>query len=441
MQHLSALELAAAIRRREISSEEAVTASLERIRALDPLLGAFTDVRGRRALRDARAKDSGPPAGPFHGVPIGIKDLNLVRGTFTRFGSRSFRWLVAPVDDPVAAAVRRAGFVIVGKLATSEFGTLPITETEIHPPARNPWSPDRTPGGSSGGSGAAVASGMLPIAHGSDGGGSIRIPAAFCHLFGFKTSRGLTPLVSRRVDRTGLGVEGALTQTVDDAAAFVEVLAGRAIPDCRPSPRRLRVRVTTDATIAPSGPEFVAATERVAALLADLGHDVERAPTVDGGLDEFLPLWTRLAANLPIARESTLQPVNRWLRAEGRGLAHADVARMHEALAAKVLAWCGDADLWVTPTVAMDPPRVGAWRALAPSDLFAAVAPIAQFTAPFNVSGQPAASVPAGFTAAGLPIGVQLVGRVGEDRLLLDVCRALEAAMPWRQVHPALARR
>ena len=438
---MSALELGSAIRRREISSVEAVRASLDRIRELDPLLGAFTDVRGRRALLDAHRCDSFRSDAPFHGVPIGVKDLNLVRGTFTRFGSRSYKWLVSPVDDAVASAVRRAGFVIIGKLATSEFGTLPVTETDIHRPARNPWSPDRSPGGSSGGSGSAVAGGLLPIAHGSDGGGSIRIPAAFCHLFGFKSSRGLNPLANARVDPNGLGVEGALTSTVADAAAFTEVLSGRAVPECRGVPTRLRIRFTTEAAVAPTEPAFAAATERVAALLADMGHDVERAPGVAGSVDEFLPIWTRLAADLPIPRELTLQPVNQWLRAHGRGLAHADVKTLHGMLSAKVLAWCGDADLWLTPTVGAPPPKVGAFRGLAASDVFGAIAPIGQFTAPFNVSGQPAASIPAGFTADGMPIGVQLVGRRGEDALLLAVCRALEVAMPWRQDQPALTLR
>lgn len=438
---MSALELASAIRRREISSTEAVRASLDRIRELDPLLGAFTDVRARRALLDARRCDSVRSDAPFHGVPIGVKDLNLVRGTFTRFGSRSYRWLISPVDDTVATAVRRAGFVIVGKLATSEFGTLPVTETDIHPPTRNPWSPDRTAGGSSGGSGAAVAGGLLPIAHGSDGGGSIRIPAAFCHLFGFKSSRGLNPLANAKVDPNGLGVEGGLATTVDDAAAFTEVLAGRPVPACRPAPPRLRIRFTTDAVVAPTEPAYAEATERVARLLAEMGHDVERVRTVDGTVDEFLPLWTRLAADLPIPRESTLQPVNQWLRQQGRGLLHASVRDAHAALSAKVLSWCGDADLWLTPTVGAPPPRIGSLRGLAPSDIFGAIAPIAQFTAPFNVTGQPAASIPAGFTPDGMPIGVQLVGRHGEDALLLAVCRELEAAMPWRHARPAVTRR
>lgn len=428
----SALELAARIRRREQSSEEVVRTCLERIEALDPRLSAFTDLRADRALAQARRKDARPSEAPFHGVPIGIKDLNLVRFTFSRFGSRAFRWLYSPIDDAVAAAVRRAGFVIVGKLATSEFGALPVTEPDVHPPTRNPWDPERTPGGSSGGSGAAVAAGMLPLAQGSDGGGSIRIPSAFCHLYGLKTSRGLTPLALGGAEVRTLAVEGPLAHTVADAQALVEVLAGRPIPECRPLPRRLRIRYTTTAAIAPTAPAVADATVRVARLLAELGHDVDEGPAMAGELEPFLPIWARLAAGVPLLRESHVEPVTRWLREIGRRTTREDARTTFDALVARVAEWWGDADLWVTPTVADAPPPVGAARAGSPEDAFRAVAWIGQFTAAFNLSGQPAASIPAGLGPEGLPIGVQVAGRLGEDRLVLEVSRALEEAMPWR---------
>ncbi|MEQ1504861.1 MAG: amidase [Myxococcota bacterium] len=437
--YASAREVAAAIRSRSVSSVEVTTAALARIAALDagPAgLGAFVQVIGPRALAEARLRDATPSDAPFHGVPIGIKDLNFARGTFTRFGSRAYRWLWTPIDDAVSAALRRAGFVIVGKLATSEFGALPITETDLHPPVRNPWDPTRTAGGSSGGSAAAVAAGLVPVAHGSDGGGSIRIPAAFCGLYGLKCSRGVAPLAHGRVDVLGLGVEGALASTVGDGAAVTAILAGRPLAPVRPHPARLRVRVTTEARIAPTGAAYAAATERVAAALADLGHHVEPAPPLDGTLDEFLPLWQRLVADIPIWRESTLQPVTRWLRAIGRTHRHDHVRDAHGGLERKIRDWFGDADLVVTPTVGAPPPRLGAFGSLGPEAVFEAIAPLGQFTAPFNLSGQPAASIPAGFTDDGTPIGVQLVGRPGEDALVIEVSRALERAMPWRGQHP-----
>jgi amidase len=436
----TALELAACIRSGETTSEAAVTEVLERIRVTNPLLQAFTDVIPRRALRSARAKDRNPSDAPFHGVPIGIKDLNLVRGTFTRFGSDAYRWLVSPIDDPLTRAIRKAGFVIVGKLATSEFGTVPITEPRVHGATRNPWSPDRTAGGSSGGSASAVAAGLLPIAHGSDGGGSIRIPAAFCHLFGYKSGRGVNQFLDARIDRVGLSVEGALAHDVADAIAFTAALGG-VLPACRPVPDRLRVGFTAAGGVGPTDPVFAAAARRVADRVAAMGHDVVEIEALAGSVDEFLPMWARMAADIPLLRESTVQPVTRWLREQGRPLSHDDAARAHVALSARVDAWCGDLDLWITPTVGGPPPRIGVMEGLAPADAFAAIAPIGQFTAPFNVSGQPAASLPAGLTDDGLPIGVQLVGRRGEDALLLEVCRRLEAELPWRQRRPVLARR
>jgi amidase len=433
---LSALDLAARIRRRELSSEEAVRTALRSIEALDPELSAFTQVMERRALWEARARDRSPSDAPFHGVPIGIKDLNLVRGTFTRFGSRAYRWLLSPVDDRVARAVKRAGFVIVGKLATSEFGTVPVTEPEIHAPTRNPWDRTRTSGGSSGGSGSAVAAGILPLAHGSDGGGSIRIPAAFCHLYGFKASRGLVPLAGgERVDRLGLAVEGGLCHTVDDAAAFVEVLAGKTLPAC-PRPARLKIRFTTESVLSPTLPAFAEATVRVARLLQEMGHEVEPGERLDGTLEDFLPLWTRLSADLPIWREAMAQPVTRWLRELGRPHTYEAVQQRHQELQARVAAWWGEADLWLTPTIGRPPPEVGAFRGLSAPEAFQAMAPLGQFTALFNVSGQPAASIPAGLTEEGWPIGVQLVGRLGHDALVLDLSRELERAMPWTSRRP-----
>lgn len=428
----SALALAARIRRREISSVEAVRTSLERIEARNGELSAFTEVFARRALRSAARRDTRPSEAPFHGVPIGIKDLNLLRGSFSRFGSRSYRWLVSPVDDSVSSAIKRAGFVIVGKLATSEFGCLPVTEPDIHPPTRNPWDPSRTAGGSSGGSAAAVASGMLPIAHGSDGGGSIRIPAALCHLYGLKTSRGILPLASGKIDKLKLAVEGGLCHSVDDARAFAEALLGRPLPECRPLPQRLRVRFTTESAVSPTHPEVAAATERMAALLAEMGHEVERGEPLSGTVDDFLPLWTRLAADIPIWRESLTQPTTRWLRQRGRTHTHASVKDAFEALLIRMAEWWGDADIWLTPTVPCAPPAVGLVKDLPPEEAFRAVAPLGQFTALFNVSGQPAASIPVGISSEGWPMGVQVVGRLLEDRLVLDLSRRIEEAMPWR---------
>jgi amidase len=313
----SALAQAHLIREGELSSEELVRVYLDRIERLNPQLNAFTDVFRRRALLAARLKDVArgrrrghAPAPPFDGVPIGIKDLNVVRGAPTRWGSRAVPHLILPFDDFNVAQLRRGGFVILGKLSTSELGAMPVTEPDIHPPTRNPWDLSRSAGGSSGGSGAAVAAGMLPIAHGSDGAGSIRIPAAFCHLFGFKPSRGRVRHMFGMKDRHVLYTGGPLARTVADAAAMLDVMAGLvdgkphwAPPPPRPfsqlidaPPRRMVVRYATRAPLGTTHPEIAATVERAARELAELGHDVAEATLPEGSLDEFLPLWQQLVA-------------------------------------------------------------------------------------------------------------------------------------------------
>jgi amidase len=430
------------IRRGEVSSEELVRGSLQRIAACNPRLQAFVSVLEGQALRtarrmDRRVRDLGrDPASlpPFWGVPIGIKDLNLVRGAFARMGSAAFTWLWSPVDDVTVADLRRAGFVIVGKTATSELAILPVVEPDIHPPTRNPLDEERTAGGSSGGAAAAVAAGLLPVAHASDGGGSIRIPASFCGLVGHKPSRGLLPNPYRRVERFGLSTNGVITRTVEDSAALLDVLSRRVPAQGgvgpflsaarRPCPP-LRVRLSTTPPIGATAPEVEAAVRRLAARLAALGHEVREAPPMTGTLAEFLPIYQRMAADAPVLREGRLQPLTRWLRAEGRRLRHPDVAAAREALAARVLSWFGDADVVLTPAVPVPPPRVGAFAGLPPQEHFARAAVLGAFTALCNLSGQPAISVPAG-RAGGLPVGAQLIGRPGEDATLLMLARQIE---------------
>jgi amidase len=367
--HRSALAQAQLIRDRSISSEEIVRFYCDRIARLDGSISSFVSVMRRSALRVARAKDrmlrDGAPLPPFHGVPIGVKDLNLMRGSFTRFGSRAWRWFVSPIDDETVRALRRGGFVILGKLATSEAGAMPVTEPDIHPPTRNPWDLGRTAGGSSGGSGAAVAAGLLPIAQGSDGAGSIRIPSSFCGLFGIKASRGRIPNSYSRVDPTGLSAMGPLARTVDDAAALFDVLAGRPTSLGPPPPlRALRIRFTTRAMLAPTDPTVVAATLATARALEALGHHVEEGAPIDGALDDFLPIYQRQLANTPVLSNALLQPATRWLREAGQRITRAQAAAHHRMLSERVLAWFGDADLWLTPTVGVLPPAIGAWRGL-----------------------------------------------------------------------------
>jgi amidase len=430
---MSALGQARLISEGKLSSVELVKLYLDRIDRHDGGLGAFVQVLHDNALGWAAKKDAAPREGrpPFHGVPTGIKDVNLARGTFTRMGSKAFSWLWSPVDDVTTRSVRQAGFVILGKLATSELGVMPITETDLHPPARNPWNRDHTPGGSSGGSGTAVAAGLLPIAQGSDGAGSIRIPSSFCGLVGHKLSRGLLPNPYKLVDPIDMTTVGPLARSVDDCAAMLEAMgAGALLAASRQPPGPLKIRFTTLSSFGAATPEIAAVVEATVKRLEGLGHHVEGGATPQGTVAEFLPIWQRQVARVPLARAGSLQPVTRWIREAGKSVTDAQVAKRHLELSARVIEWFGDADVWVTPTVAVAPPRVGEWKGLAPDETFSKAAVLGMFTALFNLTGQPATSVPVAVSQAGLPIGVQLVGRRGTDGRLLALARQLEQLAP-----------
>ena len=446
----TALEQAALVRSRALSSEELCRLYLDRIARHDPALNAFVSTMPRRALSDAREKDAmvrrGERLPAFHGVPIGVKDLNLVRFAWTRFGSAGVPPIFSPVDDQTTKSLRRGGFVILGKLATSEIGAMPVTEPDIHPPTRNPWNRFHTAGGSSGGSGAAVAARLLPIAQGSDGAGSIRIPSAFCHLYGIKPSRGRVANAYGKDDREILYTCGSIARGVEDAAALLDVLAGLDVgrphwapPPEKPyreslgaKPRRLRVRFTTRAPVGRTDPEIAAAVEQAAKLLADLGHDVEEMVLPEGSVEEFLPLWQHLIADFPFAIWSRTQPVTRWLAEPGRSLRLEDVLALRRRLEERFLRDLGEADVWVTPAVAVPAPRVGSWAGMPPAEAFGAAAVLGGFTAVMNVTGQPAASVPLGLTSGGLPMGLQVAARLYHEDDVLALSRQLEEAAPWR---------
>ena len=446
----TALEQASMIRARTISSEELVRLYLGRIARMNPGLNAFVTCFERRALADAREKDrlvrSGATLPTFHGVPVGIKDLNLVRFAWTRMGSRATLPIFSPFDDNTTASLRRSGFVILGKLATSELGAMPVVEPDTHPPTRNPWSPRHTAGGSSGGSGAAVAAGLLPIAQGSDGGGSIRIPSALCHLYGIKPSRGRVPNAFGKADRDILYTCGPIARSVEDAAAMLDVMAGLdgGRPHWAPTPsktyrallaeptRPLRIRFTTKSPLVETHPEIAAAVEGAARLLGGLGHHVEEGALPEGTLEEFLPLWEHLVSDVPLVRWSRAQAVTRWLAEAGRTRDAEKVRTLGREIAERHLRVYTEVDVWLTPTVAIPAPEVGAFARLPPQEAFRGAADLGAFTAAFNITGQPAASVPLGLTREGLPMGLQIAGRELADDVVLAVSRQLEEAAPWR---------
>jgi amidase len=463
---LSALEQADAVRRRETSAVELVDHYATRIAEHDESVGAFVTLTLDAAREQAQAADAAVGAGeelpPLHGVPVGIKDLNLTQGVPTKLGSPVFDGFVPPLSDFVVDKLRAAGTISLGKTNTPEFGLPCYTEPDVAPAARTPWDLTRSAGGSSGGAGAAVAAGLLPFAQGSDGGGSVRIPASVCGLFGVKPSRGRISAGPVVGDITGLATNGPLARTVRDAAALLDAMAGPMPGDphwappparsflstCDEEPGRLRIGRYKDNGLLAQGlhPECLAAWEDVSTLLSQLGHDVEdvEAPFEPSLVPSFETVWSVSAAGVPVdpAREQELRPLTRWLRERGRATSAVQWTAAMAALqlaSRRAIAATAAYDVVLTPTLAQLPAPVGwfqeAGDARAEFDRMIGWTP---FTAPYNTSGQPAVNVPLHWTAEGLPVGVMLVGRPADEATLLRVSAQLEQAQPWRDRHPAM---
>lgn len=429
---LGATELATALREKKLSATELTQHYLQHIARDNPRLHAFTYVAPERALKAAAAWDQARPVGTLSGVPIGIKDLAWVRMMPSQGGSRAFRYLWTPIDDPVVARVRAAGMIILGKTATSEFGALPVTEPVLHPPTENAHAPGFSAGGSSGGAGSAVGAGLVPIAHGSDGGGSIRIPSALNRLVGFKHSRGLLVHVPPPDAALQLTTAGPLARSVTDAAAFQELLfkTPMQLMNALSSPwRPLRVALATETPLAPTQPEHATATRMVADVLRRLGCEIVERPWTALTDADFLVLWMRLMANIPFAQARLLEPATRWLKEGGRHITKAAALAKRHEMEAAVTAWFGDVDLWLSPTTAMTAPRHGAVIGATPEETFHNVLGLGAYTAPWNVGGQPAVSLPVARMPNGVGIGVQLAGRVGQDALVLRVAREIEQTL------------
>lgn len=455
---LTALEQGAAIAAGEVSSAELVEHYLERIATRDDV-GAFVTVTREQARE--RARSVRPGAGPLSGVPTAIKDLNATAGVRTTFGSAAYDDFVPETSDGVVLAMEAAGLVSLGKTATPEFGSPCYTEPDGRPPSVTPWDRARTAGGSSGGAAAAVAAGLVPLAQGSDGGGSIRIPASCCGLVGFKPSRGRVSGAPMYGDPVGLATAGPITRTVRDAAALLDVLAVRRPGDPyfappEPStfldaagrdPGRLRVARFVEPVItdAPVDPEVRRAWEDASRLLESLGHEVEDVPVPMGrdAVPYFEVCWAVLTALSPAppGREHLLRPLTRWLGDRGRatsapefGLAIAAMRR-HAAAALEQLAVY---DAVLTPTLAVPPLPVGAMRDDEhPERDFEAQKAFTPWTSAWNVTGMPAVSLPLHWTPDGLPVGVMLAARPAEDALLLSLAAQVEAAAPWHDRRPA----
>jgi amidase len=469
---MDATDLAELVRAGEASPTELTEEAIERIEALNGELNAVIHPLFEKALATE------PADGPFRGVPFLLKDLachtagdpfHEGMGFLKRIG-----W-TEPEDTWLARRFREAGFVFLGKTNTPELGILPTTESTAYGPARNPWNTDRSTGGSSGGSAAAVASGMVPIAHANDGGGSIRIPASCCGLVGLKPSRGRVSLAPEFGDfMSGLTTELVVARSVRDAAAVLEWVADpppgepyyapdRAGPytdEVGADAGRLRIGVMTRP---PGGqfdahPDCVAAAEAVARLLESLGHDVDasypEALDDEGYIEKFLVRWTSgVDYGLRYWERKTGQTIGRgdvepvtWALAE-QGRAHSAATYLEameyaQEVGRRGAEWWAGHDLLLTPTMALPPAQIGEIgngdeeNPLMP---IVRATPFAIFTAGFNSSGQPAISLPLHWSGDDLPIGVQLVAAFGREDLLLRVAAQLEQAQPWANRWPPLA--
>jgi len=457
---LSAVEQARLVRTREVSSAELVQLYLERIARLDPKLNAFVTVCGDNAIAEAGAIDAAPGDAPFRGVPIAVKDLTATAGVRTTFSSRAYADFVPDYDTAVLRRLRTAGFVILGKTNTPEFGTTAFTESDLNGATRNPWNLERTPGGSSGGAAAALAAGLTPIAHGTDGGGSIRIPASCCGVFGLKPSRGRVSSAPFSA-LEGLSTAGPLSRTVEDAAQLLDVLAGYepgdpwwAPPPERPfaqavaePPGHLRVAVTSTPPIeTPVAPECITALHAAAALFAELGHEVveETPPWTDPDLfHTFIEVWQTGPALHPIEDLSLITPLNRGLIESARASSAIDYARAVvrlQSIARRTVAFWQDIDIVLTPTLAMPPVPIG-WQQSVEGAIEQLLrnTEFTPFTAIANLTGLPAMSLPLHWSEDGLPIGVQAIGPPAGDAVLLSLAAQLEAARPWVDQRPPLS--
>jgi amidase len=462
----SALDLAAALRARELSAAELLEACLAAVDERNPELNAVIwrdDEAARAAARAADARLAAGDEASFLGVPIPIKDLTAVAGWPVTYGSNGAPAGPSEESELVVESLLRAGFVLCGRTNTPEFGPITVAENSRYGISRNPWDTSRSPGGSSGGAGAAVAGGMFPIAHANDGGGSIRIPSACCGLVGLKSSRARVP--RRAQDWMGAVVEGVVTRTIADAATVLDLTAGpdplawnNAIPPARPfaeelgaDPGGLRIGLMAEAPLGiPTAAECVDAARDTAALLEELGHEVSEVevPTISA---ELVPAFTTMATAGLAAYDGVdwerVEPHNRHsYEAATESISSYDfvvAAQQMERLSRREVArWGRDFDVMLTPTSAILPPLAGsvleAQHAAPEQATFDVVASVV-FAAFGNITGLPAISLPLYWSEGGLPVGTMLTGAPFDEATLVRLGAQLEAARPWAQLAPAPA--
>jgi amidase len=469
---LDATAQAELVRRREVKAIELVDAAIERIERLNPTINAVVTPM----YEQARAAATGElPDGPFAGVPFLLKDIFAsYAGVRMTSGSTFLRDFVPDHDSELVIRLKRAGLIVLGKTNAPEFGLIPTTEPSLFGPTRNPWDTGRTPGGSSGGAAAAVAAGMVPAAHGNDGGGSIRIPASCCGLFGLKPTRARNPAGPDYGDILGgLAIDHALTRSVRDSAALLDVTSGPDVgdpywapPPARPflqevgaDPGRLRIAFNTEApTGAAVHADCISAVHEAAALCADLGHEVmEAAPLVLGEMlvQPFITVWAAGCAMAidglafltgRTATQDQFEPLTWALYEMGcrtSASAYLLAVTVLQRVARDIGHFLVDYDVWLTPTLTEPPVPLGTFDSPPGKPLqgFDRAVEFCPFTPIANFTGQPAMSVPLFWNADGLPIGTQFYGRFGDEATLFRLAAQLEEARPWAGRRPPISAR
>ena len=441
----------------EVSPRDLMDVCLDRIEALDPQLNAFRVVWAERARAEADqagARRAGQDDRPLLGVPVAVKDNVDVAGEITTHGTGAFR-TPADADSEIVRRLRAAGAIVVGKTLMPEFALWPSTQSATWGATVNPWDAEHGPGGSSGGSGAAVAAGMVGLAHASDGLGSIRAPAASCGLFGLKPQRDRVSLLPDLEHWKGMSVYGALTRTVADTALFLDAVAertasGRSFADAaRTDPARLRIAVSTKPALLgiKVDPQIRRAVEDTAALLRSLGHDVqERDPDYGQAPLQLLfgPRYFRGALEdaEKAERPDKLERRTEGLARIGRLIPEGALQRARadtEPWARRLQELWNDFDVLITPTMPRLAQRLNEQEGLGTLRMMNTSGPFIAYTAPWNLTGQPAASVPAGWAADGLPLAVQAVGRPDDEATLLSLAAQIERERPWADRLPPLA--
>ncbi|MBD8070077.1 amidase [Bacillus sp. PS06] len=457
---MDALTLAKLIREKEVTSDELVEVTLKRIEQVNPLINAVN------SLVDQTTQPS-HPSGPFGGVPFLMKDLEFFAGTRYSGGSKYFKEFIAPVESELVSRIRKSGLVTIGKTNTCEFGIQPITEPALFGPTRNPWNTEYTAGGSSGGAAVAVAAGIVPVAHASDGGGSIRIPASCCGLFGLKVSRGRNP---KNPDPVGIAISHCISRSVRDSAALLDATHGAGVGDPYPAPRfegsflhevsktpkKLRIAyVTTRFDGSPIDSDCVDAVMDAVKLLTDLGHEVEEAmPRIDvnGFTEAFTVLWYQLlligVAPLEqlVGRKPTggdFEPLTWAILEQAKtmtGLDYLFATTYMQSLSRELAQFFTSYDLLLTPTLSKPPVKVGEIKYENDLDNYSKVINgWVPYTPVANATGIPAMNVPLYWNEAGLPVGVHFMAPYGDEATLLQLAGQLEEARPWKDRYPAVS--